>query len=48
MCIKMIHGGGWGRNNINSLEWEENIVKLAMSGLKIVYVREDRKYALQN
>ena len=39
---------GGGRNNINSQEWEENIVKLAMSGLKIVYVREDRKYALQN
>lgn len=46
MCIKMIHGSG--ENNINSLEWEENIVKLAMSGFKIVYIQEDRKYALKN
>lgn len=42
----MIHGSG--ENNINSLKWEENIVKLAMSGFKIVYVQEDRKYALKN
>ena len=46
MCIKMRHDRG--ENNINSLEWEENILKLAMSGFKIVYVGEDRKYALQN